>query len=86
LRPGERRRGRPACGRLAAVPTCCNGKWQTPDVDLGRHPEDFGGREPGYPKNGKAYMQFCLVSMEDESPPASGYRRLTVTGAGGGHD
>jgi hypothetical protein len=59
----------------------CNGHWQTTVVDLGRHPTDFSGRPLGYLKNGRAWLQFCLVSMADENLLASKSRWVSVVGA-----
>ena len=58
----------------------CDGAWHWRTVQLGRHPEDFTGRDLGYLKNGKAWMQFCMVSPE--GIVASQSRWVTVRGAG----
>jgi hypothetical protein len=65
------------------VAVTCNGKWQFTTVDLGRHPTDFTGRPLGYLKNGKAWLQFCLVQGTDEATAivASKSRWLQVIGA-----
>ncbi len=64
------------------VDVTCDGRWHNVTVDLGRHPTDFTGRELGYLDNGKAWLQFCLVSMQDQSLLASESRWVQVTHAG----
>jgi hypothetical protein len=59
----------------------CNGRWQTTTVDLGRHPTDFSGRPLGYLKNGRAWLQFCLVPPDQSVLFASKSRWVTVVGA-----
>jgi hypothetical protein len=59
----------------------CDGQWHTRVVKLGQHPTDFGGRPLGLLKNGRAWLQFCMVSMADESLLASKNRWVTVVGA-----
>jgi len=65
------------------VAVTCNGKWQVAKVDLGRHPTDFGGRPLGTLKNGKAWLQFCLVQGTDEETAivASDSHWVRVVGA-----
>ncbi|MCW2636487.1 MAG: hypothetical protein JWQ99_2854 [Blastococcus sp.] len=60
----------------------CDGQWHTRTVRLGREATDFGGRPLGHLKNGRAWLQFCLVAGEDESLLASESRWVTVRGAG----
>lgn len=67
------------------VAVTCNGRWQAKLVTLGRHAEDYGGRDLGLLRNGKAWLQFCLVSgAEDDPNPmlASKNRWVHVVGAG----
>jgi hypothetical protein len=59
----------------------CNGRWQTTTVDLGRHPTDFSGRPLGYLKNGRAWLQFCLVPPDQSVLFASKSRWVNVVGA-----
>jgi hypothetical protein len=65
----------------------CDGRWHTRTVKLGAHPTDFTGRELGLLKNGKAWLQFCLVAGEDEANAllASKSRWVKVRGAKGGY-
>jgi hypothetical protein len=60
----------------------CDGLWHTRTVRLEREATDFTGRPLGYLKNGPAWLQFCLVSMQDQSLLASKSRWVTVRGAG----
>ena len=61
----------------------CDGRWHTRTVRLERWETDFTGRPLGYLKNGKAWLQFCLVAGDDEnSLLASKNRWVTVRGAG----
>ena len=60
----------------------CDGVWHTRTVRLERHPTDFTGRYLGFLKNGQAWLQFCMVSEQDESLLASRNRWVTVRGAG----
>jgi len=61
----------------------CNGRWHVRTVELGRNATDFTGRELGYLKNGRAWLQFCLVAGDEENALlASRSRWVTVRGAG----
>ncbi|MGY1753045.1 hypothetical protein [Blastococcus sp. SYSU D01042] len=79
------------------VAVTCNGRWQTKLVTLGRHPVanypgDFADpqvppppptRPLGYLKNGKAWLQFCLVAGEEPGGLlASKNTWVQVVGAG----
>ncbi|MCW2699699.1 MAG: hypothetical protein JWQ45_1234 [Blastococcus sp.] len=57
------------------VAVTCNGRWQTVDVDLGTYPDK------GFIRNGKAWVQFCLVSPEGIVATMS--RWVMVKGADG---
>jgi hypothetical protein len=61
----------------------CDGAWHTRTVRLERWETDFSGRPLGFLKNGKAWLQFCLVAGDEEnSLLASKSRWVTVRGAG----
>jgi hypothetical protein len=59
----------------------CDGMWHTRTVRLERWPTDFTGRPLGFLKNGKAWLQFCMVDNANESLAASKNRWVTVRGA-----
>ena len=56
----------------------CDGDWHTKAVQLGRHTSDASGRPLGYLKDGRAWLQFCLVPPSGEQFLASKSRWLTV--------
>lgn len=58
----------------------CDGRWQTTTVDLGRHATDFSGRTLEALRDGRAWLQFCLVSPQGIT--ASMNRWVTVVGTG----
>lgn len=62
------------------VSVTCDGKWHTRTVKLGANAPDFTGRPLGLLRNGKAWLQFCLVD-EQNMLLASKSRWVTVKGA-----
>jgi hypothetical protein len=74
----------------ADVTVICDGKFHTKTVKLGRHPvANYPGddestpptRPLGWLQNGKAWLQFCVVPVSNESNLASKSRWVTVRGA-----
>lgn len=63
------------------VSVICDGTFHTKTVTLGRHDTDFSGRPLGYLQNGRAWLQFCVVPVSNESNLASKSRWVTVRGA-----
>jgi hypothetical protein len=63
------------------VSVICDGAFHTKTVKLGRHDTDFSGRPLGWLTNGKAWLQFCVVPVSNESFLASKSRWVTVRGA-----
>jgi hypothetical protein len=77
------------------VKVTCDGQWHSREVELGRHPlankpgdtdTTPPSRRLGYLHEGKAWLQFCLVPMQDPSGLASKSRWVTVTDENEGHD
>ena len=65
----------------------CDGQWHSREVELGRHPlANYPGdsqttppsRRLGYLHPGKAWLQFCLVPLQDPNALASKRRWVTV--------
>lgn len=66
------------------VAVTCDGSWHVTRVTLGRHATDFTGRPLEALHRGAAWLQFCLVPMQqgEEFLFASKSRWLNVSGAG----
>ena len=62
------------------VDVTCNGRWQVATVDLGQRATDWGGRELSALRDGRAWLQFCLVD-EDTELLASKNRWVYVAGS-----